>query len=84
MRLVMVVVVVLVVVGGWGEGEEFVQNCSLEIQVKDLFIKPLINTELNPICHLLALLAHHIFHVSGLRVNRKLIFRWILKEYVFR
>ena len=29
-----------------------------------------LNTELNPICHLLALLgAHHIFHVSGLRVN---------------
>jgi len=26
--------------------------------------------ELNPICHLLALLgAHHIFHVSGLKVN---------------
>jgi hypothetical protein len=29
-----------------------------------------LNTELNPICHLLALLgAHHILHVSGLRVN---------------
>ena len=29
-----------------------------------------LNAELNPICHLLALLgAHHIFHVSGLRVN---------------
>jgi len=29
-----------------------------------------LNTELNPICYLLALLgAHHIFHVSGLRVN---------------
>jgi len=28
------------------------------------------NAELNPICHLLALLgAHHIFHVSGLRFN---------------
>ena len=28
------------------------------------------NAELNPICRLLALLgAHHIFHVSGLRVN---------------
>jgi hypothetical protein len=28
------------------------------------------NAELNPICHLLALLgAHQIFHVSGLRVN---------------
>jgi len=32
-------------------------------------VNPL-NTELNPICHLLALLgAHHIFHVSGLRVK---------------
>ena len=29
-----------------------------------------LNAELNPICHLLALLgAHHILHVSGLRVN---------------
>ena len=28
------------------------------------------NVELNPIYHLLALLgAHHIFHISGLRVN---------------
>ena len=36
-------------------------------------INPL-NAELNPICHLLALLgAHHIFHVSELRVNVKFI-----------
>ena len=28
-----------------------------------------LNTELNPICHLLALLAHLIFHVSRIRVN---------------
>ena len=29
-----------------------------------------LNSQLNPICHLLALLgAHDIFHVSGLRVN---------------
>jgi len=28
-------------------------------------INPL-KAELNPICHLLAFLAHHIFHVSGL------------------
>jgi hypothetical protein len=29
-----------------------------------------LNTELNPICHLLTLLgAHHIFHVSGVKVN---------------
>ena len=29
-----------------------------------------LNTDLNPICHLLALLeAHHIFHISRIRVN---------------
>ena len=34
-----------------------------------LLFNPL-NAELNPICHLLALLgAHHIFHVSVLRVK---------------
>ena len=33
------------------------------------YFNPL-NAELNPICHLLALLgAHHILHVSGVRVN---------------
>jgi hypothetical protein len=30
------------------------------------FFNPL-NTKLNPICHLLALLAHHILHVSRIR-----------------
>jgi len=30
----------------------------------------LLNAELNPICHLLALLgAHHILHISRIRVN---------------
>jgi hypothetical protein len=30
----------------------------------------ILNAELNPICHLLALLGdHHIFHVSGIRVK---------------
>ena len=34
------------------------------------YINPL-NAELNPICHLLALLgAHHILHFSGIRVKR--------------
>ena len=34
-----------------------------------MHVNPL-NAELNPICHLLALLeSHHILHVSGLRVN---------------
>jgi hypothetical protein len=34
-------------------------------------ITPL-NAELNPICHLLALLAHHILHVSRIRVKTDL------------
>ena len=34
-----------------------------------------LNAELNPICHLLALLgAHHILHVSRVRVNHKPVF----------
>ena len=34
-----------------------------------VWINPL-NAELNPVCHLLALLgAHHILHVSRVRVN---------------
>jgi hypothetical protein len=28
-----------------------------------------LNTELNPVCHLLALSVHHILHVSRIRVN---------------
>jgi len=43
----------------------------------DKTINPL-NAELNPICHLLALLGpHNIFHVSGLSVK-------ILQEYGLR
>ena len=39
------------------------QKCSV------LCVNPL-NTQLNPICHLLALLgAHHIFHISRIRVK---------------
>jgi len=33
-----------------------------------------LNTELSPICHLLALLrAHHILHVSRIRVNSQIL-----------
>jgi len=36
-----------------------------------------INTELNPICHLLALLgAHHILHFSRIRVNNRTLVDW--------
>jgi hypothetical protein len=40
-----------------------------------------LNAELNLICHLLALLgAHHIFHVSGVRVNIILPFTFVVHE----
>jgi hypothetical protein len=43
------------------------KNSSLVLIMSQ--INPL-NTELHPVCHLLALLAaHHIFHVSRVRVN---------------
>jgi len=45
----------------------FLESFFLFIRV--LFVIPL-NAELNPICHLLALLrAHHILHVSRIRVK---------------
>jgi hypothetical protein len=46
-------------------------NNSTNIAIYTL-INPL-NAELNPMCHLLALLgAHHILHVSKIRVNKVL------------
>jgi hypothetical protein len=45
-----------------------------------------LNAELNPVCHLLALLgAHHILHVSRVRVkdmgiNDKMILKCVLKN----
>ena len=55
--------------------------------MKDVCINPS-NAQLNPICHLLTLLeAHHILHISRIRVNSDCIkhihtpahyFRWII------
>jgi len=43
-----------------------------------------LNADLNPICHLLALLAHHHFHVGGSRVNIiKLCYSISLKRLFF-
>ena len=52
----------------------YINHQTLKIYVNsfktlDVYINPL-NAELNPICNLLALLgAHHILHVSRVRVN---------------
>ena len=45
-----------------------------------VYINPL-NPELNPICYLLALLAHHFLHVSRIRV-KSLILR-LLMSYIY-
>jgi hypothetical protein len=40
----------------------------------------LLNAELNPICHLLALLvAHHILHISRIRVCTVVVLYWFVK-----
>jgi len=45
------------------------QNHTIKIKTTWMIINPL-NSKLNLICHLLALLAaHHILHVSGIRVK---------------
>jgi hypothetical protein len=60
----------------------FKQNSTLDIQphvsacilaVVRLYFKiNHLNAELNPLCRLLALLAHPIFHISRIRVNKQL------------
>ena len=45
-----------------------------------------LNPELNPICHLLALLAHHFLHVSRIRVKLltiRLLMSYIYMEHLF-
>jgi len=47
---------------------EFSYICKFAVMI---LLNPL-NAELNPICHLLALLeAHHILHISRIRVNTR-------------
>ena len=51
----------------------------------NLLFNPL-NPELNPICYLVALLAHHFLHVSRIRVKSftiKLLMSYIYMEHLF-
>jgi len=43
-------------------------SSTTKLQIIMQIINPL-NTDLNPTCHLLALLAHPILHISGVRVK---------------
>ena len=53
---------------------------QLYLQVNFYLLNPL-NAELNPICYLLALLAHHFLHVSSVRV-KSLTLR-LLMSYIY-
>ena len=55
-------------------------RCPREIKYRIAMVNPL-NPELNPICYLLALLAHHFLHVSRIRV-KSLTIR-LLMSYIF-
>jgi len=58
---------------------------EVTLSVVTLEINPL-NTELNPICYLLALLAHHFLHVSRIRVKSltiRLLMLYIYMEHLF-
>ena len=46
----------------------------------EIFLNPL-NAELNPICYLLALLAHHFLHVS--RISVKSLTLRLLMSYIY-
>jgi len=50
------------------------------LHLLELHINPL-KPELNPICYLLALLAHHFLHVSRIRV-KSLTLRWLM-SYIY-
>jgi len=45
-----------------------IHNTSCVLTCESLVLNPL-NAELNPICHLLALVGVHFLHVSRIRVN---------------
>ena len=59
----------------------YYQHYSQFHSLSDGTFNPL-NSELNPICHLLALFeAHHILHVSRIRVN--ILANYDLKNYIY-
>ena len=55
--------------------------CNKNQKLRTIYINPL-NAQLNPICHLLALLGtHHILHVSRIRVNVLIILSSLCFEH---
>ena len=66
-------------VDSWSAGQELSSFNTSNLYAL-LLLNPL-NTELNPICYLLALLAHHFLHRSRIRV-KSLTLR-LLMSYIY-
>ena len=67
--------------------ESINRNCNFRKNrcIESLSLLNPLNAELNPTCHLLALLGgHHIFHVSGLRVKSKYVILYISHIFFIR
>jgi len=63
-------------------GTNKVKLIGLPRLFKHIFVNPL-NPELNPICYLLALLAHHFLHVSRVRVKSLTLRLLMLYIYIY-
>jgi hypothetical protein len=74
----------MIIVSSW---LKIYTECTLIIRVNEPYQVPLerevnpLKPELNPICYLLALLAHHFLHVSRIRVNSLTI--RLLMSYIY-
>ena len=64
-------------------GSRFIRNLGIYCLIKQrcFFLFNPLNAELNPICYLLALLAHHFLHVRRVRV-KSLTLR-LLMSYIY-
>jgi len=74
------------------QGDNIIYNTLIRSTVtyaSETWVLNLLNAELNPICHLLALLgAHHILHVSRIRVkenmiNKLMTFKRVIKRKIY-
>ena len=60
---------------------DLLQGCMSGLTTTLSFGLNPLDAELNPICYLLALLAHHFLHVSRIRV--KSLTLWLLMSYIY-
>jgi hypothetical protein len=60
---------------------EFTKKPTYDVRARFIFHLNPLNAELNPICYLLTLLAHHFLHVS--RISVKSLTLRLLMSYIY-